>query len=337
LAQTLSTPVSLDGTKVRVRASIGVAVSPDHGATLGELLRSADVAMYDAKRRHCVVSLYEDEIDLNTRERLSLIDELRAAIERRHLILHFQPTLDLFTERVIGVEALVRWQHPTRGLLYPDDFIPLAERVGLIVPLTRAVLELAIGAAAGLERSGHSLRMSVNISQWDLMDEQLPESIDRMLMWYNLPPDLLTLEVTESSLGQDPIRAKRSLEKLRSRGVRISIDDYGVGYSSMSQLLDLPVDELKIDKSFVFALASDTRAIALIRSTIEMARALDLTVVAEGVENGENLEALRRIGTHIVQGDFISRPLTSSQLEDFLSFAPTESAFASALSEILRG
>lgn len=335
LAQTLHTPVSLDGTKIRVRASIGVAVSPNHGTTLGELLRSADVAMYDAKRRHREVCLYQDEIDLHSRERLSLIDELRTAIEKRHLVLHFQPTIDLRTERVHGVEALVRWQHPTRGLLYPDDFIPLAERVGLIVPLTRAVLELAICKAAELERNGHRLRMSVNISQLDLMDEKLPQSIDRMLKWYSLSPTLLTLEVTESSLGTDLTLVKSSLEELRSRGIRISIDDYGVGYSSMSQLLDLPVDELKIDKSFVFALESDKRAISLIRSTIEMARALDLTVVAEGVENRENLESLRRIGTNIAQGNFIARPLTNVQLEDFLSIEHVESTLDLNLSQTL--
>ena len=334
LARTLNNPVALDGTKVRVSASIGVAVLPKHGCTHAELLRSADVAMYEAKRNHGVVCVYRDEIDLNSRERLSLIDELRSAIERRHLILHYQPTLDLRTGQVRGVEALVRWQHPTRGLMYPDEFIPLAERVGLIVPLTRAVLELAIAEVARLERNGQSLQMSVNISQWDLMDERLPESLDRMLKWYDISPSRITLEVTESSLGQDPARAKSSLEKLRFRGVRISIDDFGVGYSSLSQLLELPVDELKIDKSFVIALSTDTRAISLIRSTIEMARALSLTVVAEGVENAENLEELRRIGTDVVQGDFIARPLTAPQLDEFLSPTPVESFVPLVLSGV---
>ena len=319
LAWTLSNPVSLDGTKVRVSASIGVAIFPDHGATHAELLRSADVAMYEAKRSHGGVCVYRDEIDVNSRERLSLINELRNAIDRRRLILHFQPTRDLRTNEVHGVEALVRWEHPTLGLLYPDNFIPLAERVGLIVPLTRAVLDLAISELARLDRNGYDLRMSVNISQWDLMDERLPESIDRMLKWYDLAPGHLTLEVTESSLGQDPVRAKQSLARLRMSGIRISIDDFGVGYSSLSQLLDLPVDELKIDKSFVLALESDERAISLIRSTVDMARALGLLVVAEGVENAVNLESLRRVGTHVAQGDFISTPLTSSQLDDFLT------------------
>jgi len=330
LALTLSNPVSLDGTKVRVSASVGVAIWPQHGTTHAELLRSADVAMYEAKRSHGGVCVYRDEIDLNSRERLSLVNELRTAIERRRLVLHFQPTQDLRTNTVHGVEALVRWQHPTLGLLQPDDFIPLAERVGLIVPLTRTVLDLAITELARLDRNGHSLQMSVNISQWDLMDEHLAESIDRMLQWYDIAPERITLEVTESSLGQDPLRAKRSLSTLRSAGVKIAIDDFGVGYSSMSQLLELPVDELKIDKSFVMALESDSRAIALIRSIIEMARALDLMVIAEGIENVGNLESLRRIGTDVIQGDYFARPLTSQELDEFLAH---DDAMRSALDE----
>ena len=319
LARTLTETVSLGGTKVRVGASIGVAVSPVHGRTHHELLRSADVAMYEAKRSRSVVCLYRDEIDLNSRERLSLTDELRNAIERRHLVLHYQPTLDLCTGEIRGVEALVRWAHPTRGLLYPDDFIPLAERVGLIIPLTRSVLELAIAVAGRLNQGDQRLQMSVNISQWDLVDEQLPDSIDRMLKWYGVSSDRVTLEVTESSLANDPARAKQNLNNLRARGLLISIDDFGVGYSSLSQLLELPVDELKIDKSFIEALSFDDRAIALIQSTVEMARALKLTVVAEGIESRENLESLRSVGADFAQGNFVSRPLTERQLVSFLS------------------
>jgi diguanylate cyclase (GGDEF)-like protein len=319
LAWTLSNPVSLDGTKVRVSASVGVSIWPQHGATHAELLRSADVAMYEAKRSHVDVCVYRDDIDVNSRERLSLINDLRTAIERRRLTLHFQPTRDLRTNAVHGVEALVRWDHPTLGLLQPDQFIPLAERVGLIVPLTRTVLDLAITELARLDRSGRSLQMSVNISRWDLMDEHLAPSIDRMLEWHHIEANRITLEVTESSLSQDPVRVKVSLERLRMAGVKISIDDFGVGYSSMSQLLELPVDELKIDRSFILALNSDRRAISLIRSMIEMARALDLVVIAEGIEDEENFESLRKVGADIIQGNFVSRPLTSSQLDEFLS------------------
>ncbi|MHB8380088.1 MAG: putative bifunctional diguanylate cyclase/phosphodiesterase [Acidimicrobiales bacterium] len=319
LAWTLSNPVSLDGTKVRVNASVGVSIWPQHGETHVELLRSADVAMYEAKRSHVDVCVYRDEIDVNSRERLSLIDDLRTAIERRRLTLHFQPTRDLRTNGVHGVEALVRWDHPTLGFLQPDDFIPLAERVGLIVPLTRTVLDLAIAELARLDRSGHSLQMSVNISRWDLMDQNLAPSIDRMLEWHHIDASRITLEVTESSLSQDPVRAMESLERLRTAGLKVSIDDFGVGYSSMSQLLVLPVDELKIDKSFILALNSDRRAISLIRSMIEMARALGLVVIAEGIENAVNFDLLRKARADIIQGDFVSRPLTSSQLDEFLS------------------
>jgi diguanylate cyclase (GGDEF)-like protein len=335
LAWTLSNPVSLDGTNVRVNASIGVAIWPQHGVTHAELLRSADVAMYEAKRSHVDVCVYRDEIDVNSRERLSLINELRTAIERRRLTLHFQPTRDLRTNEVHGVEALVRWEHPTLGLLQPDQFVPLAERVGLIVPLTRTVLDLAMAELARLDRSGHSLKMSVNISRWDLMDQHLPPSIDRMLKWHHIAADRITLEVTESSLSQDPARAKESLERLRLAGVKVSIDDFGVGYSSMSQLLELPVDELKIDKSFILALNSDRRAISLIRSMIEMSRALGLVVVAEGIENAVNFESLRKVGVDIIQGNFVSLPLTSSQLDEFLSNEVRGADIATGFQEIV--
>ncbi|MFY9783142.1 MAG: EAL domain-containing protein [Acidimicrobiales bacterium] len=319
LAWTLTNPVSLDGTKVRVNASVGVAIWPQHGLTHVELLRSADVAMYEAKRSHVGVCVYRDENDVNSRERLSLISELRTAIDRHRLTLNYQPTRNLRTNKVHGVEALVRWQHPMLGLLQPDEFIPLAEQVGLIMPLTRTVLDRAITELARLDRSGHSLHMSVNISRWDLMDQHLAESLERMLQWHKIPAARITLEVTESCLSQDPVRAKESLERLRKSGVKISIDDFGVGYSSMSQLLELPVDELKIDKSFTLALNSDRRAISLIRSMIEMARALGLVVIAEGIEDEENYELLRSAGTDIAQGNFVSRPLTSLQLDEFLS------------------
>jgi len=318
LAKALTDPVSLDGTKVRVSASIGVAIWPQHGTTHVELVRSADVAMYEAKRSRNSVHVYSDDIDKNTREHLAMIDDLRTAIERRRLTLQFQPTRHVLTGSVYGVEALVRWQHPTLGLLQPDDFIPLAERAGLIMPLTRAVLDLAIHELARLQGNGHALQMSVNISNWDLLDPQLPDSISRMLEWFHLPAEQLVLEVTESSLTQDPALAKRSLERLRSLGVKISIDDFGVGYSSMSQLLELSVDELKIDKSFVLALDTDSRAISLIRSMIEMARALGLTIVAEGVESSQAFDSLSNVGADVIQGNFVSYPLTSAELDVFL-------------------
>jgi diguanylate cyclase (GGDEF)-like protein len=318
LAQTLFDPISLDGVTVRVGASIGVSISPEHGSTHSDLLRSADVAMYEAKRSRSIVCVYHADHDLNSRERLELIDELRTAINTRSLTLHYQPTLNLHTEEVVGVEALVRWHHPRQGLLQPDSFVPLAERVGLIPQLTRAVLEKAIAEAARLDQGGHPLQMSVNISRYDLVDEELPAFIDDLLEHHDVPHSRLTLEVTESCIGSDPERAKRSIDELRDRGIRISIDDFGVGYSSMSQLLQLPIDELKIDKSFVLALEHDDRARAIISSTVELARALKLVVVAEGAEKTSNLNSLAYLGVDIAQGFYIARPLTSTELDKFL-------------------
>jgi diguanylate cyclase (GGDEF)-like protein len=318
LAESLFDPISLDGVTVRVGASIGVSISPDHGLTHSDLLRSADVAMYEAKRSRSIVCVYHPDHDLNSRERLELIDDLRTAINARALTVHFQPTLHLQTETVVGVEALVRWHHPRHGLLQPDSFVPLAERVGLIPQLTRAVLELSIAEAAVLDRHGHPLQMSVNISRYDLVDEDLPAFIDDLLEQHDVPHSRLTLEVTESCIGADPDRAKRSIHELRARGIRISIDDFGVGYSSMSQLLDLPIDELKIDKSFVLALEEDDRARAIISSTVELARALKLVAVAEGAEKVGNLNSLAYLGVDIAQGFLISVPLTSAELHVFL-------------------
>jgi diguanylate cyclase (GGDEF)-like protein len=319
LAQALSDPCVLDGMSVRVGASIGVALSRPDTRTNGELLRRADVAMYDAKRTQSIVSAYRSEADPNSRERLALIDVLRDAISSRTLILHYQPTLDMHTGTINGVEALVRWPHPSLGLLYPDAFIPLAEQNGMMPQLTRAVLDMAVGQAARLDRVGHQLGMSVNISRYDVVDEDLASYVDGLLALHGFPPERLTLEITESALGGDPERAERCVLQLRARGLRVSIDDFGVGYSSMSQLLELAIDELKIDKSFTLRLTSDPRAQAIVHSTIELARALGLTLVAEGIETEEVLRSLQSLGADIGQGYLIARPLTSEQLDEYLA------------------
>jgi len=319
LAATLANPISLEGVAVRVGASIGVSISPNDGLTHRDLLRTADVAMYEAKRTQAVVCSYHVEHDLNSRDRLTLIDDLRTAIETRSLTLHYQPTLEMRSATIRGVEALVRWQHPTRGLLYPDDFIPIAERVGLIPQLTQAVLELAVAQAAHLDQTGHPLQMSVNISRYDLIDEHLPTYVDEILKRYGVAHNQITLEITETCLSEEPDRVTQHIHELRARGIRISIDDFGVGYSSMSQLLELPIDELKIDKSFVFALQTDHRAEAIVRSTIELGRALSLSIIAEGTECADTLNQLRRLGADIAQGYHISKPLTPEQLDDYLA------------------
>jgi len=319
LVQTLSDPCVLDGTSVRVGASIGVALSRPGARSSGELLRCADVAMYDAKRMHTGVSTYRPEADPHSRERLALIDALRDAISSRALIMYYQPTFDMRTGSIRGLEALVRWPHPSLGLLFPDSFIPLAEQNGLMTQLTSAVLEMAVSEAARLDRDGHRLGMSVNISRYDLVDEDLATYVAGVLSRNDFPPERLTLEVTESALGGDPQRAERCVRQLRTLGVRVSIDDFGVGYSSMSQLLGLAIDELKIDKSFTLALTSDPRAQAIVRSTIELARALDLTLVVEGIETEEVLRTLQGLDAEVGQGYLFARPLPLEQLDAYLA------------------
>jgi diguanylate cyclase len=319
LAEVLADPCVLDGVGVRVGASIGVALSQPGTKANGELLRCADVAMYDAKRTQSGVSAYRPAVDPHSRERLALIDALRDAIGSRAFVLYYQPTLDMHTGAISGVEALVRWQHPTLGLLFPDSFIPLAEQNGLMPQLTRAVLEMAVAQAARLDRAGHRIGMSVNISRYDLVDEDLAAYVDGVLALHGFPPNRLTLEVTESALGGDPERAERCVLQLRARGLRVSIDDFGVGYSSMSQLLGLAIDELKIDKSFTLGLTTDPRAEAIVRSTIELAHTLSLTLVAEGIESEDVLRSLQSLGADIGQGYLIAHPLTSEELDEYLA------------------
>ena len=319
LITVLAEPIVLDGISVHVGASMGVAVSAVRGSTAVEIIRGADVAMYEAKRTKSGVAVYRTRNDPNSREQLELLSDLRMAIDARTVLVHFQPTLDMRTLRVRGVEALARWHHPELGMVYPETFIPMTERAGLMPQLTRAVLVQAISQANSFDRAGHRLQMSVNISRYDLLDGDLPDFIHRILLFHSVPANRLTIEITESSFSTDPERAAECVRRLRKRGIRVSIDDYGVGYSSMSQLLDLEIDEIKIDKSFVIGLCSDSRALAIIRSAVELARALNLNLVAEGIESQEIFDSLRTIGVDFGQGYFIARPLEPGNLEEFIS------------------
>ena len=320
LGRTFREPFEVLGLSVRMTASTGIALSPLQGTTPADLLRCADSAMYEAKRRQQPMWVYRSEDDPHSNTRLELIDELREAIRRRRLEMHYQPAIDLATGAIVGVEALVRWNHPTRGLLMPDSFIPLAERVGLITSLTRAVLEQSVRYIASTVQPPHEskLRLSVNISGQDLADHTFPSYVREILIAHRFPAERLTLEITETSVGDDPEQARRTIRNLRDHGIRVSIDDFGVGYSSMSQLLATTVDELKIDRSFVQPLATDPRAKAIIRSTVELARALGLIVVAEGVESSAVQDQLARLGCDLAQGYAIARPLCAEALADFL-------------------
>jgi EAL domain-containing protein (putative c-di-GMP-specific phosphodiesterase class I) len=271
--------------------------------------------MYVAKDTHSGSRLYTPDDDPHSRRRLKLLSDLRTALEHRDLVLHYQPKADFRTGRISDVEALVRWIHPDLGLVPPNDFIPLAERSGLIGPLTEYVLLEAIERAADWRGRGLDIRVSVNLSVRSLMDLELPNRVGVMLAEANLPASFLELEITESTVMADPVRAKRVLQPLADMGVRLSIDDFGTGYSSLAYLRQLPISELKIDRSFVSAMTTSENDAVIVRSTVEMAKNLGLETVAEGVETPEEEAALQRLGCDFLQGYLLSRPLPADELE----------------------
>jgi EAL domain-containing protein (putative c-di-GMP-specific phosphodiesterase class I) len=300
---------------LHVEGSIGIALVPEHGTDVDTLLQRADVAMYMAKETHSGSRLYTPDRDPNSRRRLRLLSDLREAIDNEDLLLHFQPKADLRTGQVTDVEALVRWLHSDLGLVPPNDFIPLAERSGLIAPLTEYVLRQAVEHTADWRRRGIDLRVSVNLSVRSLMDLDLPSRVEALLAEVALPADRLVLEITESTIMADPVRAMRVLQPLADMGVGLSIDDFGTGYSSLAYLRQLPISEIKIDRSFVTHMTTDDNDAVIVRSTIELARNLGLEVVAEGVETADAWEALAALGCDYVQGYFLSKPLPAAELE----------------------
>lgn len=327
----LEGPVRLGTTTVRVSASLGIAVSPLHGHLRTELVRFADMAMYEAKRTQTTYSVFDPNGDPATADQLERTSQLAEAITQRRLELHYQPTIDLASGRPRGIEALVRWRLPDGSLLFPDSFIPLAERAGLIRQITRSTLLQAISFHAGLRRTRPHLYLNVNVSGHDLLDESLPEYVSELLDRFALQPSLLTLEITETALVADLSRAHRSIAALRQLGIRISVDDFGVGYSSMAQLIGFQVDELKIDKTFVTHLDSDSRMRAIVRSMIELGHALQLMVVAEGVESEQTCNLLDELGCDLAQGFHISRPLLPSEVDAFFEVKGPLTPVAAAL------
>ena len=319
---------SIDGLELVINASAGVATQAgdaDSGALLrragdadSALLRRADVAMYHAKQNHLGHEFYRDEIDRRTPARLSMLADLRTAIDRAGIELHFQPKLDLVANVVSGAEVLARWNHPTRGSVPPIEFIKVAEESGLIRSLTDLVLEGSIGAIAALDARGHRLGLAVNLSTQDLLDELLCDRIERRLDQFGVEPARLTLEITEGTLLYDGPRTRSTIERLHEIGVHLSIDDFGTGYSSLSYLRQLPVTELKIDRSFVTNLVVDAQDETIVRSTIDLGHNLGLQVVAEGVETNDVADRLRVLGCDIAQGYGICRPLPFDQLTTWL-------------------
>ena len=318
VAEALSAPFDLRGMVLRVRASIGIAVYPDHGEEGVEILRCADLAMYTAKAQRTAVAYYESAGDRDSRAGKDAIDALRQAIHSGQLLLHYQPKLDLRSGEVTSVEALVRWQHPSRGLLYPDEFIPVAEQSGLIRPLTLEVLRLALRQCRDWWDMNLEIATAVNLSASNLLDSQLPGQVDEALRDAGLPARALILEITETTLMLDHVRSAQVLGQLRGLGVRIAVDDYGTGYSSLAYLREFPVDELKLDKSFVVHLDEDPIAAAIVQSTVDLAHALGLLIVVEGVETETALRQLVEYRCDLAQGYHIARPRGGHPVTEWL-------------------
>ena len=318
LLRGLDAPFATHELSIDVDASIGLALSPVHGTEAASLLQHADVAMYTAKQHHGGIEVYDPESDQHSRRRLALASELRVALEENQLEVHYQPVVRITDGSVVGAEALVRWKHTTHGWIPPDEFIPLAEHTSLIRPLTLFVLETALAQAASWRHSGQMLSVSVNLSARSLLDLSLPHDIARLLLESGVPASGLTLEITESSIMSDPGRTEAVLDRLHLLGIGLSIDDFGTGYSSLSYLKRLPVDQVKIDKSFVINMASDENDAAIVRSTVDLGHNLGLRVVAEGVEEQEAWDKLLAVGCDLAQGYLLSRPLPATAFVEWL-------------------
>ncbi|MEZ0493725.1 putative bifunctional diguanylate cyclase/phosphodiesterase [Kineococcus sp. TBRC 1896] len=310
----------LEGVQVRARASIGVSVLPASAAELSTLLRQADVAMYHAKTRHLGTFAYVADVDeFASGERLETAELLRADIAARRMVLHYQPKVDVASGAVDGVEALVRWRHPRRGLLFPDAFLSVVETAGLMEAMTQAVLEQALDQAVAWAAAGRPLAVAVNLSASSLGDATLPDRVCAMLAERGLPARLLEIEITEDFLMADRVRVQGILDGLRRRGIRVAVDDYGTGYSSLAYLRELPIDDLKLDKSFLTDLTGDPRALAIVRSTIGLAHSLGLRLVAEGVEDEETRRELAAAGCDVVQGWLYAKALPAADLQEWLA------------------
>jgi diguanylate cyclase (GGDEF)-like protein len=319
LQDELRRPFALRGVAVELAASIGIALAPDHGTDVGTLVRRADVAMYEAKRGRTGVETYSAERDPYSPDRLALLPELRRAISGDELVLHYQPKVALDSGAVIGVEALVRWQHPERGLLAPAEFVPLAERTGAVADLTRWVVDAALAQCRAWRDAGIDLPVAVNLAAANIVDVALPDAVGELLVRHGLPGDRLECEISEHTVMADPVRAGEVLGRLRALGVRLSLDDFGTGHSSLAHLKRLPLDEVKIDRSFVAGMTEDENDAVIVRSTIDLAGNLGLAVVAEGVESDAIMRELAALRCDVAQGFHVSRPLPAERLADWLA------------------
>ena len=313
IAESLENPVVSDGQTVDLRAGMGIALWPEHAGDADVLLGHAEVAMYTAKRKSAGVQVYDPTLDSGSALTLSMLSELRQAIDHNELRLYLQPKIDLANHQVVAVEALVRWQHPVRGLVPPMDFIPFAEQTGFIRYLTLWMLEEAARQWQSLQPETGVLRIAINLSTRDLMDHDFPAKVGTLLSRHHAPLTGICLEITESAIMDDPERAEATLNQLADGGYKLSIDDFGTGYSSLAYLKRLPVSELKIDKSFVMGMEKSESDAQIVRSTIELAHNLGLSVVAEGVENQLVYQLLGELNCDEGQGYFMSKPMPCNE------------------------
>jgi diguanylate cyclase (GGDEF)-like protein len=321
LLASLEKPFVWEDQSIDVDASVGFSLFPSHAQDPDSLIRYADIAMYAAKCSGMGYALYTPEQERISRRDLSLKSELREAIQSGQLVLHYQPKIDHHSKRVVGLEALVRWKHPQRGLLSPDKFIPLAEEAGLIGSLTQWVIKSALSQLAALHKQGHRLTMGVNLSARNLLDLELPNVISALLDDNGVEAKYLTLEITESAVMSNPNEGLSILTRLDRMGITLAIDDFGTGYSSLAYLKQLPVDEIKIDKSFVMEMEENDNDAVIVRSTIELAHNLGLKVTAEGVETEEAWNTLSILSCDHSQGYYMSMPLAADNLIEWLEMS----------------
>jgi len=314
MQQALKPSFQVSGLNLDVNASIGVALFPEHGNDLDTLMQRAEVAMYAAKKEKAGYLSYSRQLDQYSPKRLTLMSELRQAIEQRQLLVYFQPKIEIKTRKVVELEALVRWPHPEHDLLPPDEFIPMAERTGLIKPLTFLVADEALKQLASWSRDGYDLKITINVSARVLLDPEFPDTLIGLLAAYRIDPGKLMLEITETTIMVDQERALEVLRRLKKVQVRLSIDDFGTGYSSLAYLKQLPVHELKIDKSFVMDMDHNHDDAVIVKIIIELGHQLGLEVTAEGVESESILSQLKALGCDVAQGYLISKPLPAEEL-----------------------
>jgi diguanylate cyclase (GGDEF)-like protein len=332
LLSVLGKSFSVGGVRLVVQASLGIALAPDHGDDVHTLMRRSDIALYEAKRERARFVAYtkEDE-ETHTPQRLTTLSDLRSAVEDDQLFLVYQPKVDVASGEVRGVEALVRWNHPTRGIQFPDTFIPLAENTGLIAPITFFVIERALRQVRTWLEDGLDLSVAINLSVRHLTDMSLPDRVAVALERWGVPPSKLIIEVTESSIMTDPKRAGVVLQQLRRIGVDVAIDDYGTGHASLNYLKQFDIDELKIDKSFIMNLDLESSDAIIVASTVELGHNLGLRIVAEGVEDAATLEWLSSLGCDIAQGYHIGRPMAPESVVELVEQRSARRPVASGL------